>query len=273
MEATISSVTSFGADHEIGVAYEPRDLVVRRDGCADRALKAALEVSQPRDREVDDRDVSAHAEGVGRGMLTRHSSPDHDDRRPRGPGDAAEEGAPPAGRSHEVVRADEGGQSAGDLAHGRQQRQAPVRQLDRLVRDGRRARRHDGLGARTRRREVQVREENLVGAHRRVLRLDGLLDLEEEFRLAPDRLGPVDDRGTRRRELVVRERGAETRAGLDQHVVAAPDELVDARRRHRHPVLVVLDLRGNSDQHGCLLVSTRRSRGFCNCPDEFERAR
>ena len=40
--------------------------------------------------------------------------------------------------------------------------------------------------------------------------------------------------------------------GLDQHLVTGADELVHARGRERHAVLVVLDLAGDADLHGGL---------------------
>ena len=39
-------------------------------------------------------------------------------------------------------------------------------------------------------------------------------------------------------------------AALDEHLIARVDQLTDARRRQRNPVLVSLDLSGDPDSHG-----------------------
>ena len=62
----------------------------------------------------------------------------------------------------------------------------------------------------------------------------------------------VDGRDRRARALVglVRERAPDPRSRLDDHVVAALDELARAGRSQRDPVLLWLDLLGDADPHG-----------------------
>jgi hypothetical protein len=105
---------------------------------------------------------------------------------------------------------------------------------------------------------VQVREEHLTAAHAVVLLLDRFLDLEDQVALGPDVVRVRQDRGPGGGELVIGDRGTEAGAGLDEHLVTVADELVHARRRDRHPVLVVLDLAGDAYLHRHTSSSPRR---------------
>jgi hypothetical protein len=78
---------------------------------------------------------------------------------------------------------------------------------------------------------------------------DRLLDLEHQIGAGPDRVGVRLDRGAGRDVLPIGDRRACAGAGLDDHVVPVPNELVHAGWGDRHPVLVVLDFRGNADVH------------------------
>jgi hypothetical protein len=138
---------------------------------------------------------------------------------------------------------------AGDLAHRRQQRQAAALVDDRLVGDAGGA----GLGQPTRqlgvRRQVQIGEQQVVGAqHRHLLRLR-LLDSQ-------DQLGLLEHAGRVGRDaralggvLRVRDRRTLARPGLNDDLMTVLDQFPRTRRRQRHPVLVGLDLRRNSNFH------------------------
>ena len=93
---------------------------------------------------------------------------------------------------------------------------------------------------------MEIREEDEPLAQARVLRLDRLLDLEEELRVGPHRLDGADLRAG---ALVVGvgERAPVAGGRLDEHVMAALDELARARRGERDAVLVGLDLFGDAD--------------------------
>lgn len=106
-------------------------------------------------------------------------------------------------------------------------------------------------GARWVRRQVEVGEENLVPAQPVVLRRDGFFDLQQQVRLGPDIISLIDDGGANRPVVIVGERRTDPGAGLDQYLVTMPDCLIHSRRRDRHPVLMILDLLGNTDPHGC----------------------
>ena len=149
----------------------------------------------------------------------------------------------------QVVRADLRGEPAGDLGHRGEQRQRPVGQLHGLVRDAGDLAVDQRVGALLGGGQVQVGEEHLPGAHPVVLLGDRLLDLEHQLGGVPHLVGGGEDRGPGGGELVVGDAGPDAGAGLDEDLVTVADELVDARRRDRHAVLVVLDLAWDSDLH------------------------
>ena len=105
--------------------------------------------------------------------------------------------------------------------------------------------------------DVEVGEEHEPLAQARILRLDRLLDLEEKIGLAPGVLDR-DDPGAGALVLLVGERAAVPRRRLDEHLVAALDELTRARRGERYAVLVGLDLLRNTDTQGPETLSRRR---------------
>jgi hypothetical protein len=134
-------------------------------------------VAQPVEVHVEDRHVAAQADcHLERVEADRAGAEDHHVAR-RHAGDAREQDAPPAVRLAQVVGALLHRQPARHLAHRREERQAPVRALHRLVRDRDGARllerpREVGHG-----RQVEVREQDLLRPEPGVLRPDGLLDL------------------------------------------------------------------------------------------------
>jgi hypothetical protein len=118
-----------------------------------------------------------------------------------------------------VVSADLRGEPPGDLGHRRQQRQRPVGQLDRLVRDAGDLAVDQRIGAFLGGGEVQVGEQHLPGPHARVFLGDRLLDLEDQVTGLPDVIGRGEDRRPGRGEVTVRDRGAVAGAGLDEDFV------------------------------------------------------
>jgi hypothetical protein len=172
---------------------------------------------------------------------------------------AATPGTPPSStqRPLEEERPGLGGDLAGDLAHRRQQRQSPALVDDGLVGDAGGA----GLGQTARQlgvgRQVQVGEQQMVGAqHGHLLRLR-LLDPQDQLGLLEHAGSVGGDARALRRVLRVRDRGSIPGARLHDHLVAVLNQLAGTRRRQRHPVLVGLDLRRNSDLHAsCILPLT-----------------
>ena len=208
MPATISSVTTFGAaapghehgaDDEVGVLQLARDLVRRRGERVDAVVVARVDLAQLRQRDVEHGDVGAEAEGRRRGLLAGDAAADDDDLRRGGCRARPPSRMPrPPRRCEQLGRADLGRETAGDLAHGGEQRQRAVGELHRLVGDRGGAGVEDRPGQRQVGREVQVREEREVLAQEAVLGRDRLLHLEHEFG-RPGLVGRGDDRRTRRR--------------------------------------------------------------------------
>jgi hypothetical protein len=108
---------------------------------------------------------------------------------------------------------------------------------------------------------VQVGEQDLARPHPAVLDGDRLLDLQDHLGLAPDLVVVIGDLGPGGDELLVSDRGPQAGARLDDHLVPVPGELVHPGRRDRHPVLVVLDLAGNSHLHEADHTGRDPSRG------------
>ncbi len=121
--------------------------------------------------------------------------------------------------------------------------------LDGLVRD------RDGAGLAQpprqlgRRREMQVREEQLPLAQQAHLGVLRLLDLQDHVRLGEDRFGVRGDPRALGLVLGIGDHAAVARARLDDHLVAMLGQLAGADRCERDPVLVRLDLRRYADLH------------------------
>ena len=95
---------------------------------------------------------------------------------------------------------------------------------------------------------MEIREEHETIPQAAVLRLDRLLYLEQELARLPD-LVDRDDAGSHGLVDIVGKRAPFPRAGLDEHVVTALDELTCAGRRQRDAVFVGLDFPGHADFH------------------------
>ena len=154
-----------GADHQVGLLDGLLEFESRRVAGLDGAAVLGVDLAQRVDVEVEHGDVGAHTPGDGGGVVAGHSAADHHDFGRSDAGDAAHEYAATALGAHQVVGADLCGQAARDLAHRSQQRQRAVSGLHGLVGDGGGARRHQRVGARPGRREVQVGEQRLALAH------------------------------------------------------------------------------------------------------------
>ena len=96
---------------------------------------------------------------------------------------------------------------------------------------------------------MQIGEQRLAVAHAVVFGLDRLLDLQQQLRLGPHLVGAADQLGAYPLEVGVGDRRTLTRAGLDDHLVAAVDQLGHTGRGDGDSILVVLDLGRDSDAH------------------------
>ena len=96
---------------------------------------------------------------------------------------------------------------------------------------------------------MQVGEEDLARPQQRVFGGQRLLDLHHQVGLFERRRVVVHQR--RAGLLVIRVGIARAGAGvaLDQHLVAAFDELISRRGQQRHAVFLVFDFLGDADDH------------------------
>ena len=108
---------------------------------------------------------------------------------------------------------------------------------------------------------MKVGEQHLAGTHAVVLLHHRLLDLEHQVAGRPHVVGVAEDRRARGDELVVGDRGADTGVLLDVDLVTMRDELMHARGRDGHAVLMVLDFLGDSHSHGQTLLFVQVSGG------------
>ena len=154
-----------------------RQPLLDREGRAEHGRGAAaegdVELAQLVDRDVVDEDVGLHPDRDEGGVHADGAAADHHHVRRRHAGHPAEQDPAAAERLLEHEGAGLGGDLARDLRHRRQQRQAPVAILDRLVGDAGRARLAQAPGQLRRRGQVQVGEQRLALAQQRRPRAAG----------------------------------------------------------------------------------------------------
>jgi hypothetical protein len=246
---SLGAVDQHRSDHEVDVRQSLLDRQRRGEARVGPAAERDVEVAQAVDRAVVDVDGRLHPDGDERRV---HPDDAAADDHHLGAGDArhaAEQDPPAAERLLEHEGAGLGGDLARHLAHRRQQGQAPARVLDRLIRDARRAARHQPARQLRGRSEVQVGEEDVPGLEPRHLLGLGLLDLDDHVGRGEHRVGVREDLRALGPVVRVLDRRAKPGARLHDHLVAGVDKLSHAGRRQRHPVLVRLDLRRDADLH------------------------
>src|SRR5213594_4210748 len=140
------------------------------------------------------------------------------------------------------------GEAARNLAHRREQWEAPVGALDRLVRDRDGARVAERAGQLGRRRQVEVREEDLAGPEALAFRGQRLLHLEHQLGALPD-VVHRDQLGTDRGVLVVADPAPRAGAALDQHPVRRLGQGTRAGRGERDALLARFGLARHPDDH------------------------
>jgi hypothetical protein len=126
----------------------------------------------------------------------------------------------------------------------------PAQVLHRLVGDARGAALEQAVGQPGIRREVQVGEQQMAGLEKRHLRGLGLLDLDDHVGAAEHRGGVRQDLGALGGVLLVQDGRAHPCPRLHHHLVTVVGKLANAGWRQGDAVLIGLDLRGHSDDHG-----------------------
>ncbi len=198
IDAIISSVTSTGA-RPPGTSTAP---ITRSASCTARATAARLLASvwmrplwiwstqRSRSMFLSSRSTSASMPcAIHAAFHPTLPAPEHDHPRRPHARRAAEQHAPPALAAFEEVRADLRRHASGHLAHRREQRELPVRELHGLVRDAGGARVDQRPGELGIRGEVQVREQHQAPAEKAQLRCLRFLHLDHEPGPVPDVAG------------------------------------------------------------------------------------
>ena len=141
----------------------------------------------------------------------------------------------------------------GHFAHRRQQRQAALVVAERFIGHGDRAALQEVLGQLAIGGEVEIGEDDLPLPQQPALAGLGLLDLDDHLRPAVDLFGRGDHFRPMAGVLVVAQAGAGARARLDQHAVSGAGQFFRPHGQQADAVFVILDLFGDSDEHGSLL--------------------
>ncbi len=252
-----------GADDDVGREHGALDLEAARHDELDAAGQDLLEMAKPVDGLVEDANVRPQAERDDGGVVADDAAPDHDDGAGRDARDTAEQQPAPTERLLEEVGAGLSREPPRHLAHRSEERQRTVLRLDGLVGDARGAAVQQRARQRVLGGEVQVGEEDLPVPQAVVLLGHRLLHLEEQVGVGPDFLHGGDACADAV-VVAVRERAAEARARLDDHVVAALTQLARARGRQRDAVLVRFDLSDDADDQGAQLYLCEQA--FCEPP-------
>jgi len=108
-------------------------------------------------------------------------------------------------------------------------------------------------GERLVRGQVQIGEEEHPRPEAVVLLGQRFLDLEHHL-CGIGLLGGGDDASAALRILLVRKAAAQPGTALDDHLVARPHERLDASQMERDPILLVLYLLRDADDHGLVLL-------------------
>ena len=213
-----------------------------------------VDLAEPIDVAIDDRDLRLHAGGDLRGVRSGHAGAEHHDLGGSHAGRASHQDAPAAVGTLQDRRTLLRSHAPGDLRHRRQQRKTAVGGLHGLIGDAL----HLPLCEERRqprvRGQMQVGEQHLPLPEPFVLLGLRLLDLHDHVGLGEDLVGTGRDARARLDESRIVDRRAHARGSLDEHVVSGGGQLTDTFGRGGHPVLVVLDFLRDPDLHAAAPV-------------------
>ena len=141
------------------------------------------------------------------------------------------------------------GKAACHLGHRGKKWQGTVAVSNRLICNGRGIGVNKRLSQRAVRGKVQVGKDGKVRTQVLVLRLERLLDLQQQFRLCPSILRGANDAGTGGLVLGIREGCAFTSTGLNEDLMAVVNEGLRAARGKSHAILVIHDFFRHDNTH------------------------
>ena len=99
---------------------------------------------------------------------------------------------------------------------------------------------------------MKIGKQDLPFADHRKFDRQGLLDLHDHFALLVDLLWRSDDGGSGFFIFLVRKSRSLAGSGFNENLVSVCNHLLDARRRHGHPVFLGLYFFQDTDFHGHL---------------------
>ena len=199
--------------------------------------------------DVQDRHFGADSGGDPRRVGARDSAAQHRHAaRSHARGSAQQHAASAVLRLH-APSADLHREPPGHFAHRREQRQALVLELHRLVAERGRAAAHEFARERRFGGQMEIGEEHQIAAQEAEFGALRLLDLEHHPRAFPYRGGRSHDLRAGGAILAVAEAAAGAGAALHQHAMVVAAKGGGAGRRQRDAPLVRLYLGGYSDDH------------------------
>ena len=162
---------------------------------------------------------------------------------------ATEQETPSSEGSLQIMSPDLGGESARDLAHGREYRQPPATIAYGLHREGDAPALEERVHEAGIDREPEEGEEDQTLLQIRVLFFCGSVDLDDEFGVFVDAPDPFDHQGTGRLVLLVDYARRLPGPGLDQYPVPGAGKLVHGVRGQRNTALARRPFGGHPDPH------------------------
>ncbi len=146
--------------------------------------------------------------------------------------------------------------AASNFTHRSQQWQGTVRQLNCFVGNGLNLLAHQRLGQFFLCGEMQVGVEQLIRLEQVVFAGNRFLDLDDHVGLGKDRFVCINDSGASNFVFRCAETAADPGITFDQNGVPMGKIFGDAARGRTDPILPILDLFGNSDNHALATSSS-----------------
>ena len=243
------------AHHQVRSLHSPGDVVGIGQQGLDPAAEDVIQVSQALGADIQHGDIGTHAHSQPGCVQTHVAAADDDHVGPLHAGNAAQQDAPAAAVGLQQVGADLDGQAACHFAHGRKQGKAAVSKLNGLVGDAgdlllQQSPGLSGIGS-----KVQVGKQDLTLVEQVVLRLQGLLDLDDHVSNVVNFLGGGQNVSAQLRVFAVREAAAHACVLLDIYGVTGTDQRVNAGGGQTDTALLGLNFFGTTDFHGKFLLS------------------
>ena len=229
------------------------------------AAEEVIQVGKSFGADVQDGHIGTHAHGNLRRVGSHISAAHNDHIAPLHSGNAAQENAPSAAVGFQKPCTGLNGQPASHLAHRRQQREASVGQLHRLIGNGRDFFPQKGLGLLRVRRQMQIGEEDLPFPEQFKFRLQRFFDLNDHIGGIVNRFGRGQNLGTYGSIFRIGKTAGFSCGSFQIHFVASPDQCVHSRRSKTHSPLLGFDLFGTTDthNHGSFLCVMWFLRVYC----------